>query len=301
MTRLLAPVLFGLFLLVAADPLRAVEAKPVAAAPMESVLITRVEGSLVIDPEGKVESFEISTPLAAELRAGVDRAVTGWRFQPVRVDGQPVRARSAMIITLAGTRLGEGFRVKIDNVVFPVDNRGEMKAGYRIENPSASIVLKSMRPPGYPTDLMRAGISGTVLVAFRIGPDGRIAEASSVQSMLFDVRGRDRIMQKIVRQFEAVAVSAVKGWRFEVTQKAAIPSAREMTQYVSIVFLMQGVEGDPKPGLWRTVVRGASKAPAWLPPTARTMVGVADLAGGRMLTPDARVVLTTEVAGTDLM
>jgi TonB family protein len=188
----------------------------------------------------------------------------------------------------------------VDNVVFSVDKRGGTKAGYRIETPSASIVLKSMRPPRYPADLMRAGISGTVLVAFRIGLDGRVAEAATVQSMLFDVRGRDRVMQQIVRQFEMVAVGAVKGWTFEVASKAT-PSSREMTQYVPIEFLMQGVAGDPKPGLWRTVVRSAAKAPAWLPPAGRATVGVADLAGGRMLTPDARVVLTTEVVGTDLM
>jgi hypothetical protein len=303
MTRLLTTLL-GFALLAAAAPTCAGDPEPAHAktkAPMESVLVSRLEGSLVIDVDGSVDSFQIDTPMIEGLRAGVERAVSSWRFNPVLLDGKPVRASYPMILTLAGTRIGEGYNVKIDNAVFPLKKPGETKPGYSVDTPSSSIVIRDMHPPMYPTDMMRAGISGTVLVAFRIGADGRVAEASSVQTMLFDLRGRDRVMQQIVRQFERVAVSSVKDWTFVVTAKTGAPAVADMTQYVPIAFLMEGVQYDPKPGKWRTVVRDAVKRPAWLPAEEKTKVGVADLSGGQMLSPDPRLVPTTNVAGTDVM
>ena len=86
---------------------------------------------------------------------------------------------------------GEGYRVHIDNVVFPGDTDSDKEFGpSRVGHPE-HITGRTLEFPIYPIVLQMHGVEGTVLLAILIDPDGRVEQVTAMQSMLFDARGSD--------------------------------------------------------------------------------------------------------------
>ena len=271
-----------------------------AAAPLESLVIMQVDGNIVIDPLGRVADYRVDTPVLEELRVAIDRAVRQWRFQPVVIDGTPRRVSAKMRVVLAATRIAEKFQVKIDNVVFP-DADKSSRERWKNENASATISIRSIQPPGYPRALMQAGVSGRVLLGVRIGADGRVAEVVAIQSMVFDVSGRDRTLAAAIRQFEGAAVSAAKSWRFNVVAKSVALAPKDMTGMVPVEFVMDRSKVD-LPGQWRTVVRLPKRPMGWLKETPEIQkIGVSDVVNGELISLSDSPVLASAVIGTELL
>lgn len=281
----------------------ALAAKPAEPSRLESVLTTRVDGEIVVSPEGVVEDVSLSTSVDPAIKALLETRVREWRFQPVVVDGQARRARSAMRVTLAATRRvdSDGYLVRVDNAIFPgasadiptvKDNRG-----YTSDMPTARIKVISMAPPVYPESLMKLGVSGKVLLGLRIGLDGKVEAVEPVQSMLLDVRGRDRALEAAIREFERAAIARARQWRFEVTAKAAEPSLRDLTHTVPVIFLMKGHTYTPKE-VWQTVVRTPKADISWLPRRAgHNTPGVSDVGPGETMPVASRLELAQDVVG----
>lgn len=289
MTRILVAGLVGLVVsLSMASP--ATAARKPRQPEMESVLTMLVDGWLVIDTDGSVLDVDIETDIPASLRENLDRTVRGWRFYPVVIDGNVRRAKSPMHITLAANKEGENYRITVDNVLFP-NPEGSPAAGV-IDNRSVIISVRRRVVPEYPPQLLRGnGVEGAVLVAFRVGTDGRTAEVVARQAALYNVYGHDRLMRDVARLLEDSAVQAVRKWTFNVQLKTDAPDSLDLTFLIPVIYTLTG----PKPGakrtdrqasqtLWRMEVRTARQPIPWLEDALEAkLAGVSDLRGGEMV------------------
>ena len=61
---------------------------------------------IVIDQTGAVESASMQTPVLSGYDAMVMQAARSWRYQPARVNGQPVKFRKSIRITVVPDRVG---------------------------------------------------------------------------------------------------------------------------------------------------------------------------------------------------
>jgi TonB family protein len=61
---------------------------------------------IVIDQTGSVESASMQTPVLSGYDAMVVQAARAWRYQPARVNGQPVKFRKSIRITVVPDRVG---------------------------------------------------------------------------------------------------------------------------------------------------------------------------------------------------
>ncbi len=270
------------------------EAVP-ASVSVESIVTTQVDGKIVIDPQGGLTEYQISTEVPAQLRDGLDKAVRQWKFEPVVVNGKPVRAQAAMRVTLAAYKEGEDYRVKVDNVTFPGDAKGAVKAD--AEGP-VTISRKSMPAPHYPMQLLSVG--GVVLLYLKLTPEGRVEEAVPVQTSLVDVKGKDRLLAKAIALFEKSAVQKAKTWRFDVVMNGGAVEPRDLSVSVPVEYLPYNSKR-MKPGQWRTEVRGPRKEASWLASdVAAQRIGVSDVANGEIVPLATSFRLAKDVSGTVL-
>lgn len=289
-----------LYLLAAAGPGLALPPEPsaVAAGPLESVVTIRVDGSIVVDERGQVTAFHIDTPVLPAISAPLERIVPQWRFKPVLVDGKPHSARGQVRLILAAQKVGESYQARIDNVVFRDDfNANSPRAGQH----TVLITPKSMPPPAYPPGVLRAGVSGRVLLAVKVAPDGRADKVAAVQTLLFDVKGRDPVLREAIRQFEHAAVKATSRWRFNVAARDTPPSGHDMIVMVPVAYIVGDATVDTA-GTWHTVVRAPKRQPEWLEDAPGLQrVGVADVSGAELMPASSVLQLATNVAGAPVM
>lgn len=272
--------------------------------PMEAVRTMRLEGWVVIGTDGSVADYAITSAADPQLLASLDRNVRQWRFAPVVMAGAPVVARANFRLTLAARILGDRAEVRVDNLLFPdaveEAEKAPAKGPVTGETPGARVTVVSMRPPQYPTNLERAGVAGRVLLALRLGLDGRVADAQVVQTVLFDVRGRDNVMQKVAEQLEGNALGKARGWRFAVQPKSSAPSAADLTVTVPVTYTFSR---DPfPPGKWRAEVRGVHRDISWLPPRrGQPVAGASDLESGEPMPVASNVEIRDGVIGQLLL
>lgn len=272
-------------------------AKNVEPAPVESVVAMQVDGWVSFDTRGQVEDYRITTPLPESIRASLDGTVRKWKFHPVMVDGVARRATTRMRVTLAANQEADGIHVKVDNVVFPSE-QGDVTA--KVDGRPELITGKKLRPPGYPAGLMQQGVTGAVLLAIRVGPDGRAAEVLAVQSMLYDVRGGASALRVGIRMLEQSAVDAAKGWTFNVPTTGKLRNADEQTVTVPVEYVMDKAKVNLA-GKWRTIVRMPKRTIGWMTPAAGTQsVGVADAVAGELIPLNSTIALTSDVVGSKL-
>jgi hypothetical protein len=287
-------------LFAAAPPSLSARTAPTEAdVPLESVVITQVDGWIDVSPSGEIVAFQTDTTLAPALRQNLERTVLRWRVQPVLIDGAPHQVRAKTRVVLAASRIGEKYSVKIDNVTFP----NETDTAADASNPDVSgFSGKQLRAPRYPASLLQAGVSGKVLLCLRVGADGRPEEVVAVQTMLYDVKGLDRNLRKAIALMEDSAVSAARGWTFNLSAERAAQSAEYRTAKVPVEYMMGSKPVPEKPGQWRTVVRVPMRKVDWLPASSDSQkIGVSDMAAGEVMTADSVVKLDSNVVGTVVM
>lgn len=193
-----------------------------------------------------------------------------------------------MRITLAAHQEGEGYRIKVDNAIFP--NPADTSATGIVDNRSALISRRRLLTPEYPPELFRAGVGGIVQLVIRVGRDGRTEEVLSRQTALHDVRGTDFVMRKAARLMEDSAVRAATGWTFNVQLRTETPDPSDLTVTVPVVYIPDESERRPDqtasgtpPVLWRAEVRTARRSIPWLSGTeGERMAGASDLRSGEM-------------------
>jgi hypothetical protein len=265
---------------------------------MELAFIMQVDGWIVIDPQGKVADFQRDTTVPDDLSGPIDRTVRSWLFEPVVIDGAPVRAKAKMRITLAAQNSGDVYRVVVENVIFPKD-QGETDDGKTTG--ASPIRPKSMAPPSYPSDALRAGISGLVLLAVQAGPDGKTVNAAVIQTALLHPHGRPHDLAIAARQFELAALAAVKKWTYRVDETHPAFTAEQSTATVTINFTAGATPMTDKPGKWRPEMRTARTEIPWLTSTEGNQhVGVSDSSPGEAIAAFSSIRLESNVIGISL-
>jgi hypothetical protein len=293
----------GLLLFVMASPAWSSEdpAPAAKAADQENVLkpvlTMTVDGLLKLDAAGHLQEFSSNTPMPEPLRAGIDKVVLGWRFKPVLADGvaRPVTAR--MRITLIATREGKNYRVNIDNVIFP----GDPKTGAAKDQEVADgISGRKLGAPRYPEELMRRGVSGSVLLALRLNGEGKVVDVVAVQSALKDVIGNPTQLANAIGLLERSAKASAARWTFNVPARLASAPASDLTVNIPVNYWADREAANA--GLWRTEVRGARRDIEWLRgQTGLQRPGVSDVKDGETIPVASAVRLETEVIGAAVL
>lgn len=259
---------------------------------LQKALLLSAEGSIVIEADGSVGEYTIATPLTPELMEVLSKSIPRWRFEPVLVDGKPVRAESKMRLSLAAVETGKEYRVAIENVVFP-GGMSALDQARASQGAPVQALGRQMNPPVYPRTLERAGVTGRVLLGLHFGPDGRMLDVVAVQSMLFNVRGYNNELRQAVRLLEQSSVEAARKWTVQVKQKPGTTTTeRDFTSLTTIEYVLTPTprpgrptpaSNNAPPGQWRQATRTPKRAMPWLAGLETPEVGVADVVDGEMM------------------
>ena len=273
------------------------DAVPTPTETLESVFIMQVDGWITIDPQGKVADYHRDTTVPDNLTGPIEKAVRSWLFKPVLIAGAPVQAKARMRITLAAQKSGDTFNVKIDNVTFPAVQGEQSQTA---DGKPLPFKVKSLSPPSYPYGLLRAGISGNVLLGLKIGLDGRVEDCVAIQTALMNVYGEPRKLAAAIRAMEQSAVGGTKKWRFTVDATDGAPSEELRSVEITIYY---SVDTHPmaKPGKWHMESRTAMREMPWLPDDPDSpRVGVSDTNPGELSPVTNSIRLASDAIGKAL-
>ncbi|HEY4560737.1 MAG TPA: hypothetical protein VIG54_08365 [Lysobacter sp.] len=229
----------------------------------EPVLATRVDGKLEIDTNGAVVGFTPTTEMKPSLAESLRAMVMRWRFEPVVVDGRVVRAIAPVRLSLSAAPREDGaFEMKIEHLTFPEETDGRERDGTESRILAAKAVRRT--PVAYPQASLRAGVSGSVLVAVRMSEGGDVLDAVARQTALYNVKGSDRRLAPFVADLEAASVRAVRRWKFDLTLAPDAPrDAETLTGFIAFVYTIEG-SGTPEHGNWTWEARTLGRPVPWL-------------------------------------
>ncbi|TAH45591.1 MAG: hypothetical protein E6Q43_03095 [Dokdonella sp.] len=207
-----------------------------------------VRGHLVIGTDGLVEEHDLDAKakLTPEMRAFVGEAISNWRFEPVKLNGEVARARVAMSLRLVANKSNdEAYSFRIAGTYF----------GNREEEPETNSVRVATRYlPKYPGELIGWRASGIVYLLLQVGPDGSVMNIGSEQVDLRLV-GTDAQMELIRETFAKAAIRAVRKWKFHPPTTGPDVTASSWLVRQPIDFGMS-TEKRVEPGNWMTYVPG---------------------------------------------
>ena len=273
-------------------------ASPASAAetplPIESLQTLRIDGDVTIDAAGAPIDYRPTTSLSDAQRAVLDRLVRSWRFTPAPANVPPVPVTAHMRITLAARPNGQGYDVVVDDV--KAWGAAEVASNDALTAAGRVAIHGRLSPPAYPPMYAAAGVSATVHLLLRIGPDGRVREVAADQVALLNVYGAEAKLRRALVQFEEAATKQARSWQFDVTLRAGQPQDAEVVVGVPLTFLRFGGDSDDRAGQWRSETRQRRPLPAW----ARGG-SVADDAFGIEGRESDRFRLRTAVVGTKVM
>lgn len=162
------------------------------------------DGTVQIAPDGHVSDYKLDGSLQPTVAALVKRAVTGWLFEPIVVDGKPVVAKTAMRLGLRAEPVegkDDQFSVRVASITFG--------------NP---VRLGVGKVPQYPHAAAGARLGASVVLSVRLDENGKVAEVYPYQTSL-DARARNEKQAEIWRhEFETAAISAAKTWQYNLTE-----------------------------------------------------------------------------------
>lgn len=169
--------------------------------------------------------------LPREVVELIDESLPSWRFEPVLVDGQPVRGTAAMRLSLHARPMSDGGHgaliadARFGLAAKPARAAHPEERAARIEQDTGSLVAISMTPPAYPVQAARDGFTGTVHMAVRVGRGGQVEDVVAEQVNLRK-RSSTRVMRQARNLFEQAALDAARQWTFRVPstgEQAALP------------------------------------------------------------------------------
>lgn len=211
-----------------------------------------VDGMLGVTPEGTVLAYSLDRQekLPPEVVQIIAKTVPRWTFDPVRVDGKPVAAKSRMHLRVVASPNGEGgYQIAVRSAYF-----GER---------STSIKLRRQRAiPRYPAAAIHHRIEGAVYLWLRLDRKGRVAGAA-VQQVNLGAVGRPGVLKEYREVFAQSALKAAPTWSYT----AAAPTDPEYRLVrVPVVYSMTTARGGTPPndyGQWKAYVPGPTKPIPW--------------------------------------
>ena len=221
---------------------------------IESSLVVR--GDVSIETDGSVSAVQLDKEdkLPAGVVSMVREAGLKWRFEPVLRDGVAVRALAPMSLRVIARKL-EGDR-------YEISLRGINFARLDADDPE-NIARISLKPPRYPEQAFRAGVSGSVYLLVKVGRDGKVEDAFAEQvNLTFLSRENDQR-----RARELLAKSALAGarqWTFRVPTQGPGAAQPFWNVRVPVSYSLDngGAEGQEQ-GRWVSYVPGPRERAPW--------------------------------------
>lgn len=213
-----------------------------------------VKGSIETNADGSVSSVAIdkAEKFPAGLVGYVQKEVMGWKFEPVVVDGKPMRARSLMSVRVVAKKMDEdSYAIAVRNASFdgPAPVEGE------------TLTSKTMRAPGYPPEVAAAGASGIAYVVIKVGANGRVADAI-VEQVNLKTAGTDKEMAKWRKSFATVALGAARKWTFNTPVNGEQAQQESWSARVPVAFHMNS-SLDTAYGKWEAYIPGPRQSVPW--------------------------------------
>ena len=215
-----------------------------------------VQGAIETDVGGNVSAVTVDKPekFPKGLAEYVQQHVSGWKFEPVLVDGKPMRARSQMSLLVVAKRPDKDtISIRIRNANFDGDGKG----------PQEGEVLSALQktPPLYPESVAAAGVSGTVYVVVKVGPDGNVQDAV-VEQVNLRALGKEKVMAAWRSALSDSALKAARGWKFKPPTRGGQASASYWSARTPISFMIVGTDPD-RYGKWQVHLPGPRQTIPW--------------------------------------
>lgn len=243
-------LLFVVALALFASLAGAVEAaSPLAKEIERSMLIT---GSVDIEPDGSVSSHRLDNreQLPSGVAAFVDKAIAGWRFEPILVEGQPVAAQTKMSVRLVAQPVESSFRVSIRAVDF---------GNY---DPETMPSYRSRRAPRYPQDALHAHVGGDVYAVARIARDGSVQEVVAEQVNLKTAVPADQ-RSYYEQMLAAETTRTIRRWKFNPPSGGDEADAPFWTVRIPISYMISGTHRKARYGQWEAYLPGTYTPAPW--------------------------------------
>ncbi|WP_233614766.1 MULTISPECIES: energy transducer TonB [unclassified Stenotrophomonas] len=248
-----------------------------------------LSGVIDIGREGQVEGFQLDhrDKVAVDVAAMVDGAVKSWRFEPVRVDGQSVPARTEVRLRLQAANMADGtMQVRLADANFGPAPDAHAKN-------TDDVTAVRMQPPAFPSRAAEIRGQGQVMLLLKVGRDGKVADVIAEQTNL-TVVAPERTMQMLRDAFAKASIGAARSWTFNPPTTGEDKDREFWTLRVPVTYAFDSKEtrygrwsayipGPRQPAPWKTGEDGKATGTDLLPEGGVYMVGRDD--GPRLLTP----------------
>ena len=236
-----------------------------------------VGGTLEIDPDGAVRSYELKPEPSPVVAALIKKAVTQWRFVPITDQSKPVIARTQMDLQLEATPVGNAYSVTLKHVNF----------GQPLRIPGGAL-------PSYPRTAEEIGLSARVTLALLIDANGKVSKVAVVQTSLGGTTSSERAADDWRRLFEETSLDVVRRWRYNLTEIiGAKPTG--IRAYAPILFQIVHSKNQ-----WNAFVPGPIHVIPWFNNSASLQADASHLRDGQAVALDSRFKLQSDVIGKTL-
>jgi hypothetical protein len=166
-------------------------AAAVAAPPAELA----VDADVQVATDGTVADYRLNGVLDHALADRIEREVRQWHFTPVLRDGQPVTAKTRLLITLEPSREFSRWIV------------ADVSSG------RPALARRELLMPDFPESALRAHLGARVVLDVKLAPNGKV-DAVHVEQTSLDRPIAPKLAAQWADIFGRPSVRAAKGWKF---------------------------------------------------------------------------------------
>lgn len=220
----------------------------------------RVSGTITVSPQGAVATYTIDKPdkLPKPVVKLLGKNIPLWRFQPVRRDGHPVRAKATMHVRVVARPVaGNRYNISIAGSWF----------GNGHPSSSQDINVRHRVRPYYPRAAVHARVSGTVYLLVQVDRQGRVDHLIARQVDL-RIKGMPSQMRGWRHLLAKSAMRAVRDWTFNIPTSGRQAHKDQWVVRIPVDYRLHGIGIPAAPGYgqWDTYVPGPLNSAPWLKP-----------------------------------
>jgi hypothetical protein len=211
-------------------------------------------GQIDIDADGRVEAFQMDRrdQVNDMIVRFVEETVQTWRFEPGRVDGRAVKARTPVSIRLGGKVQPDGRQqVTLQAASFEQYD----------DNATDSVTRLKLPPPAFPEDVYYAGGRGDVLLLLQIGRDGKVMDVATEQVNL-RLATTEAGMRKMRDKLSRASMGAARKWTFKVPTTGENKDDASWTVRVPVRFAFNDGR-EERYGVWDAYIPGPRQQAPW--------------------------------------
>jgi hypothetical protein len=215
-----------------------------------------VTGNIQVTTDGAVSGFSLDRPndLPDVVKSLASQSLPHWRFEPVKVDGQPVSATSKMRLRFVTRPTDDGN--------YTVTIRG---ASFGEEHQDGQLWFKKRSAPQYPMAAVSARVTGTVILLLKVDREGKVTNVAAERVNLGTV-GTESEMRMFRGVLADACVRRARGWQFTPPTKGPDVARNEWYVRVPVQFnLSGGGLRAPGYGQWLVYVPGPKEPIDWVP------------------------------------